>query len=428
MEYQEAVDYLFAQLPMFQRLGAAAYKVDLGNIVALTAALDYPEKAYPTVHIAGTNGKGSVSSMLSSILMEAGYKTGLFTSPHLRSFTERIRVNGQEISQNAVVSFVEKYKNLLDEVQPSFFEATALMAFEYFRQERVDIAVIEVGMGGRLDSTNIIFPETTAITNISKDHAQFLGDTLAKIAAEKAGIMKANTDAIIGQTTDETLEVFQRIAGEKSANLLLAQKKYQAKRLSGDLKHQRFLISDIENNQQFELDCDLSGYYQRWNIPVVLCLVDSLREKGWQLPQAAVLNGIAHASKNAGFKGRMTLLQENPIVIADIAHNEAGVDEVLAQIKSLKYEQLHIVWGMVNDKDIGHILRMLPHEAHYYFVCPNIPRGLDIESLAIAAKHAGLQGSTWPSVSLGYAAALRNASQDDLIYVGGSTFVVAEVV
>lgn len=413
---------------MFQRIGSSAFKKDLTNILALTEARGNPHRAYPTIHVAGTNGKGSVSSMLTSILMEAGYKTGLLTSPHLRSFTERMRVNGIPIPENEVVNFVESHKDLIETLKPSFFEATVLMAFEYFMKEKVEIAVIEVGMGGRLDSTNIISPETTAITNISRDHSQFLGETLPLIAGEKAGIIKEGVDVIIGQYVQETKPVFEKIATEKGAKLILADQRFRVQRIDGDLKSQSFSVEDRFLGTNQILHCDLSGHYQRWNIPTVLAIVESFKEKGWQIPAKAIEKGIANASKNSGFIGRMSLLRENPSVITDIAHNEAGVDEVLAQIEQIDYKQLHIVWGMVGDKDIGKVMQMLPKSAHYYFVKPNVPRGLDLASLKTEANRHGLQGSTWPSVELGYAAALSAADKDDLIYVGGSTFVVAEVI
>jgi dihydrofolate synthase / folylpolyglutamate synthase len=412
---------------MFHRIGAAAYKADLGNITKLCACLGNPEKGLRCVHVAGTNGKGSVSSMVASILMESGYKVGLFTSPHLRSFTERIRVNGREISEETVAAFVTATQGLVESISPSFFELTTAMAFDHFRQSEVDIAVIEVGMGGRLDSTNVVVPEVAVVTSISYDHTQFLGNTLAEIAAEKAGIMKPGIPLIVGEDHPETRPVFEATARTMCGPVVFVGERYQAIRLHGDLSKQYFRIEVDGAVRWEEIACDLPGHYQRWNIPTAICVADHLERMGWEIHQSAILRGMEKAAFNSGLKGRMTLLHENPRVVVDIAHNEAGVKEVLAQIGTLQFGRLHIVWGMVADKDIAKTMALLPKDARYYFVRPDLPRALDLEGLLAAARVAGLEGEAWPSVREGYAAALSAAGEDDLIYIGGSTFVVAEM-
>jgi dihydrofolate synthase / folylpolyglutamate synthase len=415
---------------MFHRIGAAAYKADLGNITALCAVLGNPQEAYPTIHVAGTNGKGSVSSMLSSILMESGYKVGLFTSPHLKSFTERIRIDGQPITELAVSRFVTQSQATIEALSPSFFEVTTAMAFAYFKEQAVDIAVIEVGMGGRLDSTNILEkPMLSVVTNISLDHTQFLGDTLAKIAAEKAGIAKAGTPMVIGEWLPETKMVFEAKAQALGIPLFFAQSIYQAMRTHADLYGQQFRVAiEGENTSYEDFSCDLPGLYQTRNIQTVLSAVERLQQAGLQIDTSSLKAGIAHAARNSGLRGRMSVLREQPTVIADIGHNEAGIREVLAHINQLTYRQLHIVWGMVEDKDLTKMLALLPRTAHYYYVKPDLPRGMALEMLVPAANAAGLAGEGWPSVQAGYAAALAVAAPDDLIYVGGSTFVVAEVI
>lgn len=428
MDFPAALDYLYARLPMFHRIGAPAFRPDLVNIQAICAALGNPERGFRSIHVAGTNGKGSVSSMLTSILMESGHKVGLLTSPHLKSFTERIRINGRTIPEGVVAEFVTRTQGLVDEIEPSFFELTTAMAFEHFTRNQVDIAVIEVGMGGRRDSTNVIHPELSIITNISWDHQKFLGDTLGMIAGEKAGIIKSRVPVVIGEDHPETRAVFENQAAELDAPIEFASDRYQALRIGGDLKRQQFQILCDGQSRWEELSCDLPGHYQRWNIPTVVCAADHLERMGWSISQAAILQGIARASRNSGLKGRMSLLHEKPRVIADIAHNEAGVREVLAQIAEIPKAKLRIVWGMVEDKDWRGILEMLPKDAKYYFVKPDLPRGLHAGVLSEGANAAGLTGVAWPSVVTGYWAALSEAGPEDLVYVGGSTFVVAEVI
>lgn len=428
MDFPAALEYLYARLPMFHRIGAPAFRPDLVNIEALCAALGNPERGFRSIHVAGTNGKGSVSSMLTSILMESGYKVGLLTSPHLKSFTERIRINGKTIPEDVVADFVTRTQGLVDEIQPSFFELTTAMAFEHFAHNQVDIAVIEVGMGGRRDSTNVITPELSVITNISWDHQKFLGDTLALIAGEKAGIIKQGVSVVIGEDHPETRPVFEQQAAELGAMIEFASDRYTAMRIGGDLKGQQFQLQCNGHVRWEEVSCDLPGYYQRWNIPTAVCAADHLERMGWNISQSSILQGIANASLNSGLKGRMTLLRDSPRVIADIAHNEAGVREVLAQIAEIPKQKLRIVWGMVEDKDWKGILELLPKDAKYYFVKPDLPRGLHAGILAEGANAVGLRGVWWPSVVTGYWAALSDAQPDDLIYVGGSTFVVAEVI
>lgn len=428
MNYAETLNYLFERLPMYQRVGAQAYKKDLTNTLKLCAALGEPQRAFPTVHIAGTNGKGSVSSMTASILKEAGYHVGLYTSPHLKNFTERIRVGGKEIPEQAVVAFVEHYKDLLEEVEPSFFEATVAMAFWWFRECEVEVGVIEVGMGGRLDSTNVIEPVAGAITNISMDHAQHLGDTLALIAAEKAGIMKPGLTLAIGQIHAETRPVFERVAAEKGAQLVYAEEMYAVKRTGGDWRGQNFQVKFLGRPYFEDLWCDLPGLYQAENVGTVLTLVDLLRIQGFRILPEHISEGVGNVKGNSGLQGRMTLLGERPLVLTDVGHNEAGIAYVLKQLATIKYGHLHFVMGMVNDKEIGKILKMLPKDATYYFVRPDVPRGLDAEVLAGQARAVGLQGEVYASVRAGLAAARAVAGEDDVVFAGGSTFVVAEVV
>jgi dihydrofolate synthase/folylpolyglutamate synthase len=428
LDYAATLQYLFERLPMYQRVGAQAYKKDLTNTLRLCAALGQPQEAYPTIHIAGTNGKGSVSSMTASTLMEAGYHVGLYTSPHLRSFTERIRVAGKEIPEQAVVAFVQQYRDLIEEVEPSFFEATVAMAFWWFRECEVEAAVIEVGMGGRLDSTNVILPVAGAITNISMDHAQHLGDTRALIAGEKAGIFKPGRIFAIGEADAETRPVFERIAAEKSAQLVYAHDMYQVERLRGDWKGQDFKVR-FRGKAFFEdLHCDLPGLYQAENLATALTLFDLLKIQGFRILPEHISEGMAQVKRNAGLMGRMTQLGENPLILTDVGHNEAGIAYVLKQLATVKFAHLHFVIGMVNDKEIGKILRMLPQDATYYFVKPDVPRGLDPEILATQARAAGLHGDVYTSVGAGLTAAKAAAAAEDLIFAGGSTFVVAEVI
>ncbi|AZJ32479.1 dihydrofolate synthase / folylpolyglutamate synthase [Tenacibaculum mesophilum] len=401
MTYQQVLDWMFAQLPMYQRQGQTALKKDLTNIIALCDELDNPQEKFKTIHVGGTNGKGSTSHMVASILQEAGYKVGLYTSPHLKNFTERIRINGKEISRDSVVKFIEKNKVFLEKQGLSFFEMTVGMAFEEFANQKVDIAVIEVGLGGRLDSTNIIMPEVSVITNIGLDHTQFLGETLPEIAFEKAGIIKKNIPVVIGERQKETEKVFITKAKECNTSIVFA--------------------SDKKQNYT----TDLLGEYQKHNVTTAITTIQQLKE--FEVSEENIKNGLLNVVKNTNLKGRWQVLQEKPKVICDTAHNKEGLFYTLEQLKKENYKQLHIVLGVVSDKDLSEILPMFPEKAKYYFCKPNIPRGLPVDKLKEEASEFGLMGEVFCSVSQSLEKARVNASKEDVIYVGGSTFVVAEI-
>ncbi|MGB7784711.1 MAG: folylpolyglutamate synthase/dihydrofolate synthase family protein [Salinimicrobium sp.] len=405
MTYQETVDWMFRQLPMYQQIGGKAYKVDLSNIQKLSAHLQEPHKSFKTIHVAGTNGKGSVSHMLASVLQESGYNVGLYTSPHLKDFRERIKINGHEISEKAVIDFIKKNKSFFDQEQLSFFEMTVGLAFQYFAAEELDIAVIEVGLGGRLDSTNIISPEVSVITNIGLDHTAILGNTLPAIAAEKAGIIKPNTPVVIGERQEETLPVFCKIASENNAELFLA-----------------------EDYSGIIYPSDLKGYYQKKNTKTVLQTIEVLRTAGWEIPEAALRRGLENVIFNTGLRGRWEILQERPRVICDTAHNREGLQFAMQQLQEEQFSNLFVVFGVVNDKDLDAILPLLPKNAKYFFCRPDIPRGMQAEVLQKEAAQKGLFGEVFNSVPEAYEAALLQASEDDVIYVGGSTFTVAEII
>lgn len=404
MNYRETLDYLFSQLPMFQRIGQAAYKNNLDNTYALLQALGNPHLgSVKYVHVAGTNGKGSVSCMIASVLQEAGYKTGLFTSPHLKDFRERIRINGQMISEHEVMRFVENHQADFEQIQPSFFEMTAALAFRHFSENKVEIAIMETGMGGRLDSTNVITPEVAVITNIGLDHTQFLGETIEAIAAEKAGIVKPGIPVVCGEMRLAALEVIKSKAAQSNTSV----------------------IPLIENNHNYTTD--LTGNYQRFNLPVALTALKTLRARGFDISEHAIGAGLNKVKENTGLLGRWQTLKTNPLCIADVAHNVDGLTEVLAQIKSLSFKNLHFVLAMVGDKDISTILKMLPKNATYYFSQANIPRALDKTVLAQQAKAHDLVGEVYSSVAEAYQTALQNADSKDLVFVGGSVFTVAEI-
>jgi dihydrofolate synthase / folylpolyglutamate synthase len=430
MTYAETLDYLFNALPMFQRVGASAYKADLTNTISLCEHLGNPQETFKTIHVAGTNGKGSTSHALASVFQAAGYKTGLYTSPHLKSFTERIRIDGKEITEEDVVEFVANNSAFLDQLQPSFFEMTVGMAFWYFAKESVDIAVIEVGMGGRLDSTNVIHPELCVITTIGYDHTQFLGNTLPLIAGEKAGIIKQGVPVVISQTQKETQAVFSQQAASKQAAIVFADQVWEVTKLpeSEDpsiLRPSNFKVRSSE--EEFTMKFDLNGDYQRFNLPGILEAVKQLRNQGWNLSDTALQVGLESISEQTGLKGRWQLLQVNPIILADTGHNEAGIGEVVNQLKKYFYSKLWMVIGMVNDKDISKVLDLLPKEANYIFCQASIPRAMDAHELARKGNEKGLIGQVIPTVSEALEFARKNASSDDLIFVGGSTFVVAEI-
>lgn len=430
MTYAETLDYLFNALPMFQRVGASAYKADLTNTLSLCEHLGNPQETFKTIHVAGTNGKGSTSHALASVFQAAGYKTGLYTSPHLKSFTERIRIDGKEITEEDVVEFVANNRAFLDELQPSFFEMTVGMAFWYFAKEAVDIAVIEVGMGGRLDSTNVIHPELCVITTIGYDHTQFLGNTLPLIAGEKAGIIKQGVPVVISQTQKETQAVFSKQAAAKQAAIVFADQVWEVTKLpeSENPSIQQLANFKVRSSDgEFTLKFDLNGDYQRFNLPGILEAVKLLRNQGWNLSDTALQVGLESISEQTGLKGRWQLLQVNPIILADTGHNEAGIGEVVNQLKKYSYSKLWMVIGMVNDKDISKVLDLLPKEANYIFCQASIPRAMDAHELARKGNEKGLIGQVIPTVTEALEFARKNADSDDLIFVGGSTFVVAEI-
>ncbi|MBN2637812.1 MAG: bifunctional folylpolyglutamate synthase/dihydrofolate synthase [Bacteroidales bacterium] len=430
MNYQETVQWLFAQLPMFQRTGKAAYKADLSNTISLLNLLDNPQKHFTAIHIAGTNGKGSVSHMIAAVLQEAGYKTALYTSPHLKDFRERIKINGQMIPEEKVVEFVEKHKSDFEQIQPSFFEMTVAMAYDYFKQEKVDFAVLETGMGGRLDSTNICNPAVSVVTNIGLDHQQFLGNTIELIAAEKAGIFKKDIPVIIGKKQLETKPVFEKTAQEKETRITYAGDHVEVKKIHTS-KPMNLLVDIWLNDLLFieELNSPLRGNYQLENIATAVQTILQLQSDGAiEISAEQIKEGIERTVEYTGLKGRWQILNTNPLTIADTGHNVDGMKSVIAQIRELNFRQLHFVLGMVSDKNHDAILQLLPKTAKYYYCKPDIPRGLDAEELKAKADELGLSGMTYSSVTHALASAVNNAHPEDLVFVGGSTFVVAEVV
>lgn len=428
MTYTETLDFLYHSLPVFQHIGGSAYKPGFDNIVALEQELGEPHRRFRSVHVAGTNGKGSVSHMLAAVLQAAGYRTGLFTSPHLKDFRERIKVNGQMISEEEVVNFVEQHREAIDRIQPSFFEITTAIAFDYFAREQVDVAVIEVGMGGRLDSTNVIRPLASVITNISWDHAQFLGDTLEKIAGEKAGIIKEMTPVVIGESQIESQLTFITRAKECSAPILFADQLYRVvDRQYVGVNQQQFTIESRLDGETFALTVDLLGDYQRKNILTVLTTLDVLNGSGGlTLPREAVVEGLASAAATTGLSGRWQVVNKAPLTVCDTGHNEGGLREIVAQIARQHYRKLYMVLGFVADKDLDKVLPLLPKEAHYLFTRAGIERALDEKLLAERAAAYGLLGETLPNVTATVKRARELASPEDMIYIGGSTFIVAE--
>ena len=427
MTYTQTLDYLFSKLPMYQRIGEAAYKADLNNTLAICKALGNPEKKIKCIHVAGTNGKGSSSHMLAAILQQAGYKTGLYTSPHLVDFRERIKINGKMISKQEVVTFVEDYQSKFEAIEPSFFEWTVGLAFHYFAQQEVDVAVIEVGLGGRLDSTNVITPVCSLITNIGFDHVNLLGDTIQKIATEKAGIIKARIPVTISQTQIECLTVFGNRARELKAPLEFADKNYKINSYSYENDLLQIDILHKKTNTIHPYTLDLLGSYQLKNLPGVLNTVDILKEKGYIIQEHAIIDALKQVQKLTGLQGRWQTISQKPLVIADTGHNEDGVKEVLQNLKRYSYKKLHVVLGMVNDKDLTKILKLLPKDADYYFCKASIPRALDEKELSIQATKVGLKGKTFKTVPEALEKAKKLAKAGDLIFVGGSTFTVADV-
>jgi dihydrofolate synthase/folylpolyglutamate synthase len=421
MTYKETLDFLYKSLPMFQRVGATAFKKDLTNTLLLCKELDNPQHKFKSIHVAGTNGKGSTSHMLAAILQTAGYKTGLYTSPHLKEFTERIKINGIDVSQDFVVGFVERIKSPIERIKPSFFEVTVVMAFDYFAQQNVDIAVIEVGMGGRLDSTNVITPLLSVITNISYDHMDLLGNTLPAIAYEKAGIIKPAVPVVIGERQPETDAVFVKQASLTGSEIIFAEDRYKVKSVTNG----KFEVDDGRGSQTYTLD--LKGNYQKKNLAGVLATLELLKRIGFEIKKEDIHEGLLDVIKLTGLKGRWQTIKQNPLVICDTGHNEAGIKEILKQIGYYKFHKLHFVLGMVKDKDVGKVLKLLPKDAYYYFCEAKIPRAMNAEELKDKASSFDLYGEVIPDVNDAIKKAVEHASKDDFIFVGGSTFVVAEI-
>jgi len=428
MSYLEALQYLYDNIPMFHRIGPAAFKPDLSNSFALSAFLGQPEKNFKSIHIGGTNGKGSCAHMLASILQQSGLKVGLYTSPHYKDFRERIKINGEYISQEEVVEFVEKIKPFVTDFQPSFFELTVGMAFEHFERHSVDIAVIEVGMGGRLDATNIIEPECALITNIGFDHEQFLGNTLAKIAAEKAGIIKNYIPTVIGEFNSETRPVFESFANKSNSNILFSQDIYSCEQVYNDGINCCYNVFRFRKLLFENLKLDLCGSYQEKNLCSVLCAVEVLNNKGYNISKEDIYNGLSSVRSSTKIIGRWDILnKENPMIIADSAHNSHGMAYVKKALKNIRYQKLHIVFGMVSDKEPLKLLIELPSDAVYYFCKADLPRALDAKQLKESAEKIGLNGEAYPTVVNAYTNAKKQASPNDLILILGSIFVVAEI-
>jgi len=431
MTYKQTLQYLNSKLPMFHRIGAAAYKADLSNTLELSRLLGNPEQHFRSVHIAGTNGKGSTSHFLASILQEAGYRTGLFTSPHLRDFRERIRINGKMIPRPEVIQFVQKYQHNFELLNPSFFEWTFALASRYFATQQVEVAIMETGMGGRLDSTNIVHPVLSIITNIGLDHMQFLGNTIEEIASEKAGIIKKGVPVVIGETQTGSSKVFEEYSSRLHAPVFFADQQYAIKS-SGYTHHKTPLLWIAANRKGIPLNkryfSPLSGYYQCKNLLTVLQSVEILNTSGFSISMDHIVKGIRNVVRNTGLKGRWQVLSHSPLTIADIGHNKDGILEVAKQLALTPFDHLHFVFGVVKDKDVNAMLGLLPRKAAYYFCKADIPRGMDAEKLKKRASSFGLKGNHFPTVKSALQAAKNSAHSSDLILIGGSAFVVAEVI
>lgn len=428
MTYAQTLDYLYSRLPMFQRIGPAAYKADLSNTIALCKALDNPHESFKSIHIAGTNGKGSTSHLLASVLQAAGYKTGLYTSPHLKDFRERIRVNGKMIPKDDVVAFVEQHKAAFEKIDLSFFEWTVGLAFHYFREKKVDIAIIETGLGGRLDSTNVILPEISVITNISYDHMNLLGNTLEKIAKEKAGIIKRDVPVIVGESQPGISQVFVTRAAAQRAPITFADKIFAVRKWDVSDVPAPHVVADLAGRAGYRVTVrsSLIGDYQKKNFVTVIAALEELRRLGWNVDELAMRKGFRDVAETTGLLGRWQTIGHNPTVIADTGHNEGGIREIITQLKRTSYKKLHMVIGMVNDKDPSKVLSMLPKNAVYYFCTFGLPRALQAEELQMMAGEFGLKGAIFPTVKKAINAAKEQANKNDLVFVGGSTFVVAE--
>jgi dihydrofolate synthase/folylpolyglutamate synthase len=427
MTYRETIDYLYAKLPMFSRIGAAAIKKDLHNTIALCEALNNPYKKFKTIHIAGTNGKGSVSHMLAAILQTAGYKTGLYTSPHLHDFRERIKVNGKMVSEQFVIDFTKQIQSQIELLEPSFFEITVAMAFEYFAQEQVDLAVIETGLGGRLDSTNVITPELSIITNIGWDHMNLLGNTLEQIAFEKAGIIKQNIPVVIGESLSDTEPVFFQKAKEKEAPIVFARDHFTTEEAIILKNRLRVIVKHNSTSTPLSYELDMNGFYQTKNLCTVLTAVEQLQKLGWKIHNDEVQTALSNTKKINGLHGRWEEIQQNPSVVLDVGHNEDGMKQIVQQLQFCTYGQLHIIIGMVKDKEIEKVLALLPQHAHYYFTKAQIQRALDENLLKEKALKFGLIGESYADVNKALNYAKQNASAKDMILVCGSVFVVGEV-
>ena len=427
MKYDACLDFLYSKLPMFSRIGPAALKNDLSNTLKICQFLENPHTKIKTIHIAGTNGKGSVSHMLASIFQTAGFKTGLYTSPHLYDFRERIRINGEMISKEYVINFTERIMPLTEQIQPSFFEVTVGMAFDYFYAEKVDIAIIETGLGGRLDSTNVIRPELSIITNIGLDHTHLLGNTILEIASEKAGIIKNKIPVVIGTANEITRPLFEKKASELSAEIIFSEDIFKS---TFNLETEGLIeieLNNIGNKQNLKYLSDLPGVYQVENIRTVQTAIECLQHLGWKISEEDIRMGIRFAKKNTGLSGRWDILSYNPMLVMDVAHNADGIRMVLSQIKLLKFNHLHFILGLSGDKDVKSLLSQLPTKANYYFTKANIPRALDAISLKASASECGLQGDIFENVNVAIENALSKSNPDDLIIVCGSIFVVSEV-
>jgi dihydrofolate synthase / folylpolyglutamate synthase len=428
MTYQQTIDYLYAQLPMFSRIGSAAYKEDLHNTIALCNSIGNPQTSFKTIHIAGTNGKGSTSHMLAAILQSAGYKTGLYTSPHIKDFRERIRVNGEMIKEKAVVEFVARTKATSDEINPSFFELTVAMAFDYFAAEQCDIAVIETGLGGLLDSTNIITPILSIITNIGYDHQHILGNTLQEIATQKAGIIKENVPVVIGETLPETRQIFIDTANKKNAEIFFASEMFST--TNAIIENNKLIcdVNDIMTCKTLQFQLGLTGLYQAKNICTVLESVEQLKNIGLNISETALHKGLLHVKEMTGLRGRWEILQQNPTIIADVAHNKDGIAQVIYQLETTYTNtNIHFVLGFVSDKDVAEVLTLFPKNATYYFTNAHIPRALPVAELAKKSSLAGLSGKNFDDINDAIAAAKNNATANDLIMICGSFFVIAEM-
>jgi dihydrofolate synthase/folylpolyglutamate synthase len=427
MTYQQTVDFLFHQLPMFSRIGAAAYKKDLTNTIHLCNALGNPQRQFKSIHVAGTNGKGSTSHMLAAILQTAGYKTGLYTSPHLKDFRERIKINGVVCDEQFVIDFTQRIQPLIAEIEPSFFEITVAMAFDYFAKQQVDVAVIEVGLGGRLDSTNIIHPILSIITNIGYDHMNLLGDTLDKIAFEKAGIIKKNIPVVIGETLQETKQVFLVKSLREEAPISFANEKRFVSDWHQIHEHLQVTVADNHNNEHKTYELDLAGLYQTKNLLTVIEAIHQLQQIGFEISEEVIHKSLKHSKKINGLHGRWEIIELHPRVILDVGHNEDGIKQIVQQIESTNYNHLHIIIGMVKDKEVDKVLALFPKHATYYFTSAQIPRALDAETLSLKAQSFALIGKNFNNVNEALAAAKQQAHNDDLIVVCGSVFLVGEV-